>query len=42
MNPFDSGDLAQLLDSRLPQGFGGRWYGVCPAQVTDIKDPDNQ
>jgi uncharacterized protein involved in type VI secretion and phage assembly len=42
MSPFDSGDLGQLLDSRLPQGFGGRWYGVCPAQVTDIKDPDNQ
>jgi uncharacterized protein involved in type VI secretion and phage assembly len=29
-------------DSRLPTGFGGRFYGVLPAIVTDIKDPDNQ
>jgi uncharacterized protein involved in type VI secretion and phage assembly len=27
---------------RVPAGLGGRWYGVYPAQVTDIKDPDNQ
>jgi uncharacterized protein involved in type VI secretion and phage assembly len=26
----------------VPSGFGGRWYGVYPALVTDIKDPDNQ
>lgn len=42
MNPFDASEFAQLLDSRQPQGFGGRWYGVCPALVTDIKDPDKQ
>lgn len=30
------------LDERLPRGWGGRWYGVFPAQVIDIKDPDNQ
>lgn len=32
----------QLLDERLPMGWGGRWYGVFVALVTDIKDPDNQ
>ncbi len=31
-----------LADSRIPSGLGGRWYGVFPALVTDIKDPDNQ
>jgi uncharacterized protein involved in type VI secretion and phage assembly len=25
---------------RLPEGWGGRWYGVAPATVIDIKDPD--
>jgi len=29
-------------DARLPAGFGGRWYGVFPALVTDVKDPDGQ
>lgn len=29
-----------LVDARLPRGLGGRWYGVFPATVTDIKDPD--
>jgi uncharacterized protein involved in type VI secretion and phage assembly len=29
-----------LLDARLAWGLGGRWYGVFPATVTDIKDPD--
>lgn len=33
-------DLA--VDERVPSGLGGRWYGVYPALVTDIKDPDNQ
>ncbi|ALN85866.1 phage-related baseplate assembly family protein [Lysobacter capsici] len=32
----------QLLDERLPMGWGGRWYGVFVALVVDIKDPDNQ
>lgn len=32
----------QLLSERLPSGWGGRWYGVLVALVTDIKDPDNQ
>ena len=34
--------LEELLDSRLPAGLGGRWYGVYPALVSDIKDPDGQ
>jgi uncharacterized protein involved in type VI secretion and phage assembly len=27
---------------RLSDGWGGRWYGVAPATVTDIQDPDAQ
>jgi uncharacterized protein involved in type VI secretion and phage assembly len=34
--------LEVIADSRLPAGLGGRWYGVFPALVSDIKDPDNQ
>jgi uncharacterized protein involved in type VI secretion and phage assembly len=30
------------LSERMPGGWGGRWYGVFPALVTDIKDPDGQ
>jgi uncharacterized protein involved in type VI secretion and phage assembly len=30
------------IDERVPSGLGGRWYGVYPAIVTDIKDPDGQ
>ena len=32
--------LEMILDARLPSGLGGRWYGVYPALVNDIKDPD--
>jgi uncharacterized protein involved in type VI secretion and phage assembly len=38
----ESTPLACITDSRIPGGFGGRWYGVFPALVTDIKDPDGQ
>jgi uncharacterized protein involved in type VI secretion and phage assembly len=31
-----------ILNMRVPSGLGGRWYGVYPALVTDIKDPDGQ
>ena len=31
-----------LFNARLPAGLGGRFYGVYPAQVSDIRDPDNQ
>jgi uncharacterized protein involved in type VI secretion and phage assembly len=30
-----------LLHSRQPAGLGGRWFGVYPAIVSDIKDPDS-
>ena len=33
--------LETILDERVPSGLGGRWYGVYPALVTDVKgDPD--
>ena len=35
-------DQAVVTDSRIPAGFGGRFYGVYPALVTDIVDPDGQ
>jgi uncharacterized protein involved in type VI secretion and phage assembly len=38
----DSSHLAALVDARIPAGLGGRWYGVYPALVADIKDPDGQ
>lgn len=37
MFPFE-----QIADERMAAGLGGRWYGVYPALVTDIKDPDGQ
>ena len=30
------------LHERISDGWGGRWYGVVPATVTDIQDPDGQ
>ncbi len=30
----------QQWHERAPSGWGGRWYGVFPAQVLDIRDPD--
>jgi uncharacterized protein involved in type VI secretion and phage assembly len=38
-------DLLAVLtqqDPRLARGLGGRFYGVYPALVTDIADPDGQ
>lgn len=34
--------LEMVLDMRSPSGLGGHWYGVFPAVVKDIKDPDGQ
>ncbi len=31
-----------VVDERLPAGLGGRWYGVYPALVSDVRDPDSQ
>jgi uncharacterized protein involved in type VI secretion and phage assembly len=42
MQVIDLPAYEQLLSERVPQGWGGRWYGVFPALVVDIKDPDNQ
>ena len=35
-----TGTFDAMLDARLAAGLGGRWYGVFPALVTDIQDPD--
>jgi uncharacterized protein involved in type VI secretion and phage assembly len=32
----------ELANARQASGPGGRWYGVFPALVSDIKDPDGQ
>lgn len=32
--------MEMILDARVPNGLGGRWYGVYPALVSDIQDPD--
>lgn len=37
-----SSPLQELFDSRVPHGFGGCFYGVYPALVTDNVDPDGQ
>jgi len=34
--------IERVLHSREATGLGGRWYGVYPALVSDIKDPDGQ
>jgi len=39
---FEPIPLDATLDERVPSGLGGRWYGVYPALVVDIKDPDGQ
>jgi uncharacterized protein involved in type VI secretion and phage assembly len=42
MHMIDLPAHERQLYERLPMGWGGRWYGVFPAQVLDVKDPDNQ
>lgn len=37
---FDSDPTDYIIDARIPTGLGGRWYGVFPASVSDVKDPD--
>jgi uncharacterized protein involved in type VI secretion and phage assembly len=33
--------LEMVIDERMPGGLGGRWYGVYPATVSEIRnDPD--
>ncbi len=38
----ESSMLDMLFEERVPAGLGGRWYGVYPGLVSDIKDPDGQ
>jgi len=38
---LDQTPLETIVDERVPSGLGGRWYGVYPATVSDLKnDPD--
>lgn len=39
---FDKPPFEMILETRLPSGLGGRWYGAFPALVTDNVDPDGQ
>ena len=39
---FEKAPFELIVDGRVPEGLGGRWYGVFPALVSDIKDPDGQ
>lgn len=34
--------LETIMHDRSAQGFGGRFFGVYPALVTSVKDPDGQ
>jgi uncharacterized protein involved in type VI secretion and phage assembly len=34
--------IEMTIDARVPGGLGGRWYGVFPALVSDINDPEGQ
>jgi uncharacterized protein involved in type VI secretion and phage assembly len=38
---LDKTPVETIIDERVPSGLGGRWYGVYPATVAQIKsDPD--
>jgi uncharacterized protein involved in type VI secretion and phage assembly len=37
---YDKPPLELMLESRNQHGLGGRWYGIYPALVSDIRDPD--
>lgn len=38
---MEESPLERIFDERVPGGLGGRWYGVYPATVCEIKDdPD--
>ena len=39
---LDATLLDQLAAARAPRGYGGLFYGVYPALVTDVVDPDGQ
>jgi hypothetical protein len=35
-------EVEEMIESREPKGYGGRFYGAYPALVVDIRDPDGQ
>ena len=37
---FEPTPYETVLEARVPTGLGGRWYGVYPAIVSDINDPE--
>jgi len=37
---YGSPPLDLILNSRAQHGLGDRWYGIYPALVSDIRDPD--
>ena len=39
---LDRAGVSATHEERVPAGFGGPWYGVYPALVSDIVDPDGQ
>lgn len=39
---LDASEIETISEERVPHGLGGRWYGVFPALVTDVGDPDGQ
>jgi uncharacterized protein involved in type VI secretion and phage assembly len=39
---FEETTIELTHEGRVSRGLGGRWYGVYPALVSDIKDPDGQ
>ena len=39
---LDMTTLLETIDPRVPRGYGGRFYGVYSALVTEITDPDGQ
>lgn len=42
MHDIDAPTFEYQLYDRQIRGWGGRWYGVFPARVVDIRDPDGQ
>lgn len=39
---FEETTIELMHEGRVSRGLGGRWYGVYPALVSDVKDPDGQ
>lgn len=42
MTAIDAPDWERIEAERASWGLGGLWYGVYPALVTDVRDPDGQ